>query len=247
MTRNSSANFKVIRFLLWAKGSHQSSNFDTLECSVENLPNSSCHLPSNKSVFLQILHHSSMSWKITPLYFFSSNNIYFAQKEHFKVRVFETFECSGQNLSNFLCQFWKGKLIPLEILYPSLVLWKITLLYFFSSNNIYFTQKEPIRLKSFETSECSGQNLSNSLCQFWNDKSIPLQILCLSSVSWKITPLYYFLAQAVHTLLKRSLLKWKFLKLPIALVKFYQIPYVIFETTSWFLSKFFIPLQFHER
>ena len=69
MTHNSFANFKVIHFLLWAKGSHQSSNFDTFKCSGENLQNSSCHFPSNKSVFLQILYHSSMSWKITPLYF----------------------------------------------------------------------------------------------------------------------------------------------------------------------------------
>ena len=69
ITHNSSVNFKVIYFLLWAKGSHESSNFDTFECSGQNLPNSSCHFPSNKSIFLQILHHSSISWKITPLYF----------------------------------------------------------------------------------------------------------------------------------------------------------------------------------
>ena len=42
-------------------------------------------------------------------------------------------------------------------------------------------------------------------------RSIPLQILYPSSVSWKITPLY-FLAQTVHTLLKKSLLKWNFLR-----------------------------------
>ena len=64
MTHNSSVNFKLINFLIWTKGSHQSSNFDIFECSGENLPNSSCHFPSNKPVFLQILHHSSMSWKI---------------------------------------------------------------------------------------------------------------------------------------------------------------------------------------
>ena len=54
-------NVKVIHFLLWAKGSHQSSNLNTFECSGENLPNSSCHFPSSKSVFLQVLHHSSVS------------------------------------------------------------------------------------------------------------------------------------------------------------------------------------------
>ena len=183
MTNKSFVNFKVIHFLLWAKGSHQSSNFDTFKCSGKNLPNSSFHFPSSKSVFLQILHHSSVSWKITPVYFFSSNNIYFAQKELIKVKILETFEYSGQNLSNSLCQFWNDKSIPLQILYPSSLSWRITPLYFFSLDNIYFAQNEPIKVKLFETSEHSGQNMSNSLCQFWNDKLIPLQILYPSSVS----------------------------------------------------------------
>ena len=93
MTHNYSVKFKIIHFLLWAKGSHQSSNLDTFECSCENLPNPACHFPSNKSgfflfFFFQILHHSSMSWKITPLHFFSLKNIYFAQKEPIKVKIF---------------------------------------------------------------------------------------------------------------------------------------------------------------
>ena len=103
---NSSVNFKVIHFLLWAKTSHQSSNFDTCECSGQNLSIPLCQFLNKKSIPLQILYPSSVSWKITPLYFFSSNNIYFAQKEPIKVKMFETFESSGQNLSNcLLCQF----------------------------------------------------------------------------------------------------------------------------------------------
>ena len=141
----------------------------------------------------------SVLWKITPLYFFSSNSIYFAQKEPIKVKIFETFKCSGQNLSSpYICQSWNDKSVPLQIFYPSSVSWKITSLYFFSSNNIYFAQKEPIKMKIFETFECSGQILSNSLCQFWNDKSIPLQILHPSSVSWKITPLYFFSSNNIY-------------------------------------------------
>ena len=116
----------------------------------------------------------------------------------------------------------------------------------FSSNNIYFAQKEPIKVKIFETFECSGQNLSNSLCQFWNVKSIPFQILYPSSVSWNITLLYFFSSNN-YTLLKRRLLKWKFLRFSSAQVKICQIPYDNFERTSRFLSKFCIPLQFHER
>ena len=138
------------------------------------------------------MYPSSVSWKIIPLYFLSSNNIYFATKEPIKVKIFETFELSGQNLSNSLCQFWNGKSIPPQILYSSSFSWKITPLYFFNSNNIYFAQKEPSKMKIFETFKCSDPILSNSLCQFWNDESIPLQIFYPSSVAWKITPLYFF-------------------------------------------------------
>ena len=114
--------------------------------------------------------------------FFSSNYLYFAQKEPIKRKIFETFKCSGQILSNSLCQFWNDESIPLQILYPSPVSRKITPLYFLSSNNIYFAQKEPIKVKLFETFGCSVQILSNSLCQFWNNKLILPQILYVSSV-----------------------------------------------------------------
>ena len=113
MTYNSSVNFKLIHFLLWTKGSHQGPNFETFKCFGENLPIFSCHFSNYKSVFLRILHHCSVPWKITPLYFFSSNIIYSAQKERIKVNFFETFKCSGQNKSNSPCQFWNDKSIPL--------------------------------------------------------------------------------------------------------------------------------------
>ena len=61
MTHNLSVNFKLIHFLLWTKGSHQSPNFDTFECSGENFLNSSCHFSNLNSVVLQILHHFSGS------------------------------------------------------------------------------------------------------------------------------------------------------------------------------------------
>ena len=198
MTHNSTVNLKLIHFLLLTKRSYQSSNFHTCKCSGENLQNSSCHFPSATSQIIKILHHSSVSWKIIPLYFFSSNNIYFAQKELIKMKIFETLGCSGQILSNSLCQFWNDKSIPLQILYLSSVSWKIISLYFFSSNNIYFPQKEPIKMTIFETFECSGQILSNSLCQFWNDKLIHLQILYPSSVLWKIIPLYFFSSNDIY-------------------------------------------------
>ena len=56
-----------------------------------------------------------------------------------------------------------------------------------------------------------------------------------------------FLAQRMYTLLKKSPLKWKSLRLWSAQVKICQILYANFETASRFLSKFCIPLQFHEK
>ena len=97
MLHNSPVNFKLIHFLLWIKGSHQSPNFETVECSAENLPNSSCHLWKHKSIFLQILRKSSVALNITPLYFLSSNIIYYGQKQPIKVYMFEIFECLAQN------------------------------------------------------------------------------------------------------------------------------------------------------
>ena len=174
MTHNSTANFKVISFLLWTKWSHQSPSFDTCKCFGESLIHFSSLFSNHTSVFLQILHISSVSRKITPLYFCSSNNIYFAKKEPNKVKVFETFKYSGHYLSNSLCQFWNDKSIPLQILHPSSVSWNITPLYFFSPNNIYFAQKESIKMKILWIFKCSGQNSLHSSCQLWNDKSVPL-------------------------------------------------------------------------
>ena len=142
---------------------------------TQNLESASCQFQHDKSVPLPVLYHSSLPWHITPLNFFSSS--IFVRKQPIRRKNFETFECSVQNLSNSLCQFWNDKSIPLPILYPSSVSWKITPRYFYSSNNRCFARKEAIKVKNFETFECSGQNLSNSLCQFWKDKSIPLQIL----------------------------------------------------------------------
>ena len=146
MTHNSPANFHLIYFLLWIKGSHQSPNFETSECSGESLPNSSRHFLNRKSVFHQILHDFSVSQKTTHLYFFRSNIIYFERKGPIKMQIFETFECSGQN-SPTSCHFWNNKSGFIQILHHSSVSWDLTPLYFFSWNLIYFQQKEPIKVQ----------------------------------------------------------------------------------------------------
>ena len=71
---------------------------ETFECSDQNYRNS-CHFWNKKSVFLQILHHSSGSWGITPLYFFSWNFIYFQQKELIKVQIWWIFTWTVKSLN----------------------------------------------------------------------------------------------------------------------------------------------------
>ena len=76
--------------------------------------------------------------------------------------------------------------------------------------------------------------------RFLSKFSIPLQfherlLLCT------------FLAKTIYTLLIRSPLMWKFLRLSSTRVKFCQITYANFEMTRTFLYKFYILFQFHER
>ena len=79
LIHNSSVNFKIIHFLPIKV------RILTLSSALVKICQISHVIFSNyKLVFLQILHHSSVSWKITPVYFFSSNIIYFRHKEPIK-------------------------------------------------------------------------------------------------------------------------------------------------------------------
>ena len=155
------------------------------------MPNSSCHFWKRKSFFLQILHQYSVQSKITPLYVFSSNMLYFGQKQLIKVQIFEVFGSSDESLPKSSCHFPNRKEVFLQILHYSSLSWQITPQYFFRWKIIYFALKGPTKVQILETFECPDQNSPNS-CQFGNNKLVFLQILHQSSVSWGITPLYLF-------------------------------------------------------
>ena len=99
-------------------------------------------------------------------------------------------------------------------------------------------------MKVLETQKCSDQNLSNFLCQF----EMTNRFLCKFCIPLQFHERLFqctFLAQTLYTLLKRSPLKWKFLRLSSGWVKYSQTPYANFEM-SGFLHKFYVPLQFFE-
>ena len=56
-------------YMLSTKRAHQSTSYCSFECFNERSPNSWCFFETTRSAFIQILHHCSVSWKITSLYF----------------------------------------------------------------------------------------------------------------------------------------------------------------------------------
>ena len=164
-------NFKVIPFLLWTKGSHQSPTFDTFKCSGEDLPNFSSLLSNHKSVFLQNLHISSVSRKIRPLYFCSSKNLSFGHKEPIETNFLD-FRVLQSEFVNLLMSILKW-----QVSSSSIFVWFFIVMTHNSSVNskaIHFLlrAKESHQSSNFDTFDCSGENLPNSSCRFPSNKSV---------------------------------------------------------------------------
>ena len=94
--------------------------------ACKNLLNCSCHFWKLKSVFLQILHQSTVPSNINLLCFFRPNIIYFGQKESLKWIFFWSIPVLGSKFVKFWCQFWNGKSIPPQILHLFSLPWYIT-------------------------------------------------------------------------------------------------------------------------
>ena len=114
----------------------------------------------------------------------------------------------------------------------------------FSTNIMHFSQG-PIKVQIFKASKCSGQNLSNSSCQLWIDKSVPLRFLHHSSLLWHNSCVSFSLINFLLWI--KGSHQSHNLRLSSALVKICQILPFIFQTTSQFFYKFCITLQCHER
>ena len=62
------------------------------------------------------------------------------------MKIFETFKCSGQNLSNSSCRLWNDESIPLQILRHSSLSWQMTPLWILSSYFFNFGVKDLIKI-----------------------------------------------------------------------------------------------------
>ena len=127
-------------FLLWTKGSHENTNFDTFKCSNENLPNSSCQFSYKKLVFLQILHDSSVSWNITSLYFLGQTLYTLHKRDQSKWRFYRFFSALIK-VHQILVIFGTKNCFFLQTLQHSLMSWEITLFCTFWSKLLYALDK----------------------------------------------------------------------------------------------------------
>ena len=83
--------------------------FRLLSALMKVHPISHAIFETTRSGFSQILHHCSMSWKITSLYFFSSNLIYFGQKVPIEVKLLD-FWVFGWKFIKFLMSYLKPQI-----------------------------------------------------------------------------------------------------------------------------------------
>ena len=143
--------------------------------------------------------------------------------------------------------FWKRQ-VHSSPNFPSLFIVKkdySSVLFWLNQYILY--SKEPIKVNIFETFQCSGQNSSIFVMSILKRQfdSSPNFVSLFSFMKDYSSVL--FLAKTTYTLLKKSSLKWRFLRLSSAQVRICRFPYVNFITTNRFFSKFCITLEFHER
>ena len=80
--------------------------FSLLSALMKIYPISHTTFEFTRSGFIQVLRHSSVSWKITPMYFCSSNLVYFGQKEPIEKK----FWVFGWKFTKFLLSYLKPQI-----------------------------------------------------------------------------------------------------------------------------------------
>ena len=137
--------------MLWTKAAHQCTIFRLLGSLLKVHPTPYAIFEITRSGFIQILHHCLVSWKITPLYFFSSNLKYFGQKDPIKVKFLD-FWVVGWKFTKFLMSFLEPR-VSFSFNFASLFsARKHNSSVFFHLNFICFEQKDLIKVQIFRLS-----------------------------------------------------------------------------------------------
>ena len=126
------------------------------------------------------------------------------------MQIFGIFECSGQNLSNSLCQFWTGRWITIQILYYSSLSWHKTPLQILSSHIFSFRQNYAIKVPIWRLSSALVKICKIPHDNSWKHKPVFIQTLYRSWMKSHKTPPFLFLAETLYTFSKSSRSKYKF-------------------------------------
>ena len=126
--------------------------------------------------FLQNLHNSSVSWKITPLYFCNSNNICFGHKEPIKTKNYLDFGVLGSKFVKFFMSILKRQVSSSSIFVPFFTVEAHKSTLNFKLIHVLLLTKGSHQSSIFDTFECSGESLPNSSCRFPSNKSVFLQV-----------------------------------------------------------------------
>ena len=135
-------------------------------------------------------------------------------------------------------------------------MWKFTklLMSFFSTQLLYiflaqtlhtFHKSSPSKCKFSDFQQLELKS-TNFLMSFSNKKSVFLQTLHHSSVSWDMITLPYFFIYIFLCVGQKKPIKVQIFRLSTARMKINQISYVIFQATCQFSFKFCITFQCHD-
>ena len=130
--------------MLCTKRAHQCTIFILLGALKKFHPFPHAIFEIARSVFIQILHHCSVSWRISTLHFLAQISYTLDRNSPLKCN-FWTFEWLGENPPNSSYHIWNHK-SAFVTFHHSSMLWEISLLYFFSWNFIWVLQKEPTKV-----------------------------------------------------------------------------------------------------
>ena len=141
-------------------------NSSDFECPNESSPNSSCHFWSTGSGFIQILHHRSVSWKITPLYFFKLKPQILWTKIVYRRDIFGLLN-GGVKLTKFLMSFLEPR-VSFSSNFASLFSFmEQNSSVLFHLNLYMLCTKGSDQRANFQTFDYSHENHLNSLCYFF--------------------------------------------------------------------------------
>ena len=97
---NSSVLFVVKCYILCTKGTNHSATFEELSAQIK-IHQILLIFETTNQFFFKFYITLSVSWDITPLYFFSWNFIYFQQKEPIKIQIWWIFTWAAKKSLKF--------------------------------------------------------------------------------------------------------------------------------------------------